>query len=199
MPSCCSPVVRLVTLAASILAGCGGGGNSGHAKLEGPFAEIVGGQSRSFSLAPGKLNIVCKPKPGLKEFEFEAATVAGSDTGSYFRLILKDYTGPGDFELEYDASSPQHKIEVGVPAEPKRPDGKDYKYRFWYHLRGDTNVTYRSHCDLSLTAEEGDTKTHFVGLMSCAMLFADSSSADHDPGLLNSFVDLFVKFECDWG
>ena len=198
MLSRCSSVVRLVTLAASIVAGCGGG-QSGHAKLEGPFAELVGEQSRSFSLAPGKLNLVCKPKPGLKEFEFEAATVVGSDTGTYFRLILKDYTGPGDFELEYDVTKPQHKIEVGVPADPRRPDGKDYKYKFWYHLRGDTNVTYRSHCDLSLSAEEGDTKTHFVGLMSCAMLFADSASADHDPGLLNSFIDLFVKFECDWG
>lgn len=199
MMSRCSPVVRIVTLTALIFAGCGGGGKSGHPKLEGPFAELVGEQSRSFSLAPGKLSVVCKPKPGLKEFEYEAATVLGSDTGSYFRLTLKEYTGPADYEMEYDVSKPQHKIEVGVPAEPKGAAGKDYKYRFWYHLRGDTNVTYRSHCSLSLTADEGDTKTHFVGLLSCAMLFADSSSADHDPGLLNAFVDLFVKFECDWG
>jgi hypothetical protein len=196
-------VVRVSLLlpfvAVLIFSACGGGDKTPtHQKIDGPFVELFGAQTKTFSLAADKLAVMCKPKPGLKEFEFEAATSAGTDGGNYFRITLKDYTGPGDFELEFDIAKPQHKIEVGVPAQPKGADGKDYKYTFWYHLRTDTNETYRSHCDLNLTADEGTTKTHYVGLLDCTMLFAASSSHDSNPGFLNAYVDLMAKFECDY-
>jgi hypothetical protein len=196
-------VVRVSLLlpfvAALIFSACGGGNKAGHQKIEGPFVELFGAQTKTFSIAADKLAVMCKPKPGLKEFEFEAATAAGTDGGNYFRLTISDYTGPGDFELEFDSTRPlHHKIEVGVPAQPKGADGKDYKYTFWYYQRTDTNETYRSHCDLNLAADEGSTKTHFAGLLDCTMLFAASSSRDNSPGYLNAYVDLMAKFECDY-
>jgi hypothetical protein len=177
-------------------AGCGGDDGPGNTTVEGPYARVTGARSQTFSLDPGSLQVVCKPKPGLQELEYEAATVLGADTGSYLRITLADYTGPKEYALEYDIATSKNKIAVGLPS----PDGgKDYRYTFFQHLRPDLNQVYRSRCQLSIATEEGATKTRLAGMLSCTMLFADFSSRDNNSsGLLNAFVDLWAKLECDY-
>jgi hypothetical protein len=189
----CSLLVVLLLVATA----CGGDDGPGGHGVEGPYARVSGARAQTFSLAPGTLQVVCKPKPGLQEFEYEAATVLGSETGTYLRFTLADYTGPKEYLLEYEIAKAKHKIAVGLPA--PEGGGKDYRYTFFQHLRPDLNEVYRSRCRISLAAEEGTTKTRFTGMLSCSMLFADYNSRDNNSsGLLNAFVDLWAKLECDY-
>jgi hypothetical protein len=185
--------------AVATLAACGGDGAGGH-NVDGAFARLTGARITTFTLAAGgALQVLCRPKPGLKELEYEAAQVLGTDSGSYLRFTLKDYVGPQDYSFEHDVAKAQHKIEVGVPAAPRGADGKDHKYKFFEYLRPDLNVVHRSRCDATIAAEELSSKTRLSGTLACTMLFADFKSKDYDStGQLNAFVDLWAKFECDY-
>ncbi len=191
----CRPRLLPLLLLGSLATGCGGD-SAPPTKIEGPFAQVFASRVVSFSLAADKLQVVCRPKPGLKEFEFEAATTSGATSGNFLRFTLKDYTGPKDYEIEYDASKPQHKMEVGFPADP--PQAKGYRYDFLQFSRVDLNEIYRSHCDLSIGAEELSDRTRYTGTVSCTMLWANFDSLDHSTGVLNSFADLVAKFQCEF-
>ncbi len=187
--------VSLICLMSLVGSGCGGDSPVDEGQtFEGPFIQITGAQSRTFDLMSGDLSVVCKPKLGLKEFDFEAADQPGAEGGTYLRFTIGDYHGPGDYTLEYEAAKPLHTVEVGLTADA----GEVFKYRLFQELRLDNNELYSSYCNLHLNAEELQTKTRYAGLINCIMLWADFDSSDSDNGNLTSYIDIVSKFECEY-
>lgn len=177
----------LVCLAVGFV-GCGGGdGATKPPKLEGPFAQVVGASSATFSLAATDAEVECIPKPGLEEFEYTATDAA---TGNGLHLVLKEYTGPGAFELEYGVTNPKHEIVLTLAG--------GFKYHFFQHMRTDSDEIFVTHCHLALTAEEGQQTTRYAGHLNCTLLWADVGSPDYaGSSRMNNFVDLVARFECE--
>ena len=199
----CLNLLRAASLSLGLAAiGCGGNPtvapqpDLGTHAISTPYALVIGSHASSFTLDPSKAHVVCTPKPGLQEFVFEGTIDSGADAGKYFRLTLEGYTGANkDYRLDYKPASVQHKVEVGFPAAP--PAVKGYKYKFFQAARADANVTYPSHCDLSIKSEGLTDRIKFTGTMNCSPLWADQDSADYQLQPLNGFVDLIAKFECE--
>ncbi len=186
----------LAALTASLLAGCGGDPPAppGPNTIEGAYALVMGAQSSLIPLGPGQARVLCRPKPALKELELDATPEAAADAGKHFRFVLKEYAGPGRYEIEYSPGA-EHRVEVSFPAQPG--DTSVYKYVFFEYLRTDLKTTYRSHCDFEIAVEELPDRARFKGTMSCGTLWADFSSVDYVPGPLNSFADVVARFECE--
>lgn len=166
--------------------------DAGPKSISGSYAQVLGAHTLTFTMDATKAHVTCVPKPGLKEFEF-ASTL---DTGEYFRFTLVNYAGANkDYRLDYAPAAVQHKVEVGFPANPAA--GKSYKYKFFQFQRSDTNVTYPSHCDLSLHSEGLTDRIKYTGVLSCGALWADTDSLDYHAEPLNGFTDLIAKFECE--
>lgn len=181
-----------VILLAALLSACGddgaGPGPEDPTKIDGPFLKVFGAQQKTILWGPAQAQLTCRPKPGLQEFEF-GATV-DSDT---FKLVIKDWdTTKSSYDLEY-------KIEVGV--EPHVVDvgiGLDYKYKFFQWFRTDSDEAFNSRCSIDLVAEELADATRYQGTMFCVMLWADTTSKDYRPSIMNNYVDLVAKFECEY-
>ena len=163
--------------------------------IDGAYAMVLGSHASLITLAPAKAHVLCTPKPGLKEFDFEGTPDAAEDAGKYLRFSLMSYTGPKDYEIEYTAGGDEHKVEVGFPAIPAA--AKSFKYKFFQYLRSDTNTTYRTHCDISIQTQELPDRTKFTGTVSCTALWADFDALDYLMQPLNGFADLIAKFECE--
>jgi hypothetical protein len=163
----------------------------GPTPIEGAYALIIGPRTTLFSLAPDEATVLCRPKPGLQVFEFEAS----SGGSQYLRFSLADYAGPGDYAIEYEPGGVDNWVEVGFPADGDAPAG--YKYKFFQFVRADLNVTYRSHCAFTIEAEPLAGRTRFVGSITCGALWADFDSVDYLSQPLNGFADLLAKFECE--
>lgn len=159
--------------------------------IEGSYAMVVGAQEHTFSLQPTEAKITCRPKPGLNEFALEAADL-GDDGQSAINLALKSYSpDKPSWDLEYEVAEPdQSTIEVLITG--------GYKYVFFQALRADTDEKLNSHCKIQMSSEEQGSKTHYQSTISCTMLWADFSSKDHQTETLNSYIDLLMKFECDY-
>jgi len=196
-------VIRLTCLLAlsglPLAAGCGGESEEqARAGFEGPYIQVSGAQTREFDLTSGELSVLCKPKPGLQEFDFEASSQPGSEGGEFLRFTVGGYSGAGDYVMEYDPSGSPHKVEVGLSGEGPNDAGKSFKYRLFQELRLDNNTLYNSFCALHLEAEELATKTKYAGQIHCVMLWADFDSSDSKTGNLTHFVDVAARFECEY-
>ena len=179
------PVLWLTPL---LVGACGGdGGSPRPPKPEGPFVQAVGASSVTFSLAAGDADVECVPKPGLQEFEFTASDPA---TGNGLYLLLKDYEGPGSFDLEYGVTNPKHKVELSLAG--------GFKYHFFQHMRTDSEEIFVTRCHLDLSADEGPQTTRYAGHAHCTLLWAEVGSPDYaGAARMNSFVDLVARFECE--
>lgn len=193
-------LLLVVTSLGAILGSGPGCGDGSSKKMDGPYVETWGRQERLFSISKDKLNVTCKPKPGLGEFEFEAATTAGQDLGEYFRFTLKNYTVPKTYDLRYDSANPPLTLSVGFPDPQKASGGKDYKYDFHYLLRTDVSPsqTINSLCTIALNEEEKGSKYRYYGSVDCIWLFAATTSKDHTSDASTGYVDLFAQFDCDY-
>jgi hypothetical protein len=181
----------------SLLIGCGddpASAPTGPGAIEGPYALVLGTKSTVITLDPSKARVICSLKPALKELAFEAFPEAPEDAGKHLRFVLKGYTGPGDYQIEYSPSQ-EHEVEVSFPAEPAA--AKSYRYIYFQHLRLDLNATYRSHCDFSIAVEELPDRTRLSGTLSCGSLWADFDTLDYVSQPLNGFADLVARFECE--
>lgn len=175
---------------------CGGDDSSGFSAppaLEDPFVMTFGAQQRSFSLDPGQSSqVVCAPKPGLGEFEYNASFPSDIDGQSSLKFILKEYAESKEsWDVEYLPGGPGHTVEVGFA-------NQTYRYTFFQSLRPDTNEILNSRCKVGLQSEEREGKTHFAGSMHCTMLWADFSSKDYAIDKLNNYIDIIARFECDY-
>jgi hypothetical protein len=182
----------------ALSAGCGGEDPQPPAQDTARLV-IFGAQARTLSLSTEKMQVTCKPKPGLGEFSYEAATVSGATTGDFLRFTIKDYTTAKTYDMEYGTSKTQHTIEVGLENKKKSASGKDYKYSFFQSLRTDSNEVLNSQCSITLEEKEETTQTIYTGLLNCILLWADYNSPDYDSGTLNNFVDVVGRFECVYG
>jgi hypothetical protein len=188
MPSRLAPVILL----ASLLSACGDDGESsqpeGPIKIDGPFLKVFGAQQKTILWSAAGAQIVCRPKPGLQEFEYEATVDSDS-----FKLVLKDYAATkSSYDIEY-------KVEVGT--EPHVVDvtfGTDYKYKFFQSFRTDIDEAFNSQCSINLVAEELVSATRYQGTMFCVMLWADTTSNDYRTDIVNNYIDLVAKFECEY-
>lgn len=173
---------------------CGGeDGPSAVQPIEGSYAMVFGAQQRTFSLKPTDSKLTCRPKPGLSEFALEAADL-GEDGQSSINLALKGYSpDKQSWDQLYDDEVPrpdQSTVEVLIAG--------GYKYGFFQALRIDIDQKLNSHCKVQINSEEQGNKTHYQSTISCTMLWADFSSKDHNSETLNSYIDLLMKFECDY-
>jgi hypothetical protein len=194
----CAPLLLGSLLLAS-LAACGGGDSAPPAQTKDPYLlTVTGAQVRSLSLSTDKMQVTCKPKPGLGEFTFEAAPTSGATTGDYFKFTIEDYTEAKTYDMEYGTSNTQHTIELGLENKHKESSSdKDYKYKFFQSIRTDLNTTMNSLCSITLEENNEDiSQTVFSGYFSCILLFADFDSPDYDSGVLDKYVDIDGHFEC---
>jgi hypothetical protein len=179
--------------------GCGGDGSTPSttpAKLEGSFAQITGAQPHVFSLAPDQLKVLCRPKPALGEFEYEAATHLGSKNDSYFHLLLRTYSGPAEYDLPEQGDKESNLLELGWTS--PTAGHQDFLASFSQELRVDNNPSYNTACHLSLAAEEQNAATHFTGVISCGMLWPKVADKISEPTNSALFIDLVAHFECDY-
>jgi hypothetical protein len=188
-------VATLVSLA---LAACGGDQkitpqpDAGPQSINGSYAQVFGTHTSTFTMDATKAHVTCLPKPGLKEFYYEATL----DTGEFFRFTLVNYTGPNkDYRIDYAPAAVQNKVEVGFPAQTDT--AKTYRYKFFQFQRTDINTNYPSHCDVSIKSEGLTDRIKYTGIVSCGALWADTASPDYHAQPLNGFADLVAKFECE--
>lgn len=187
----------LVALTAGLFMACGGDPPApppGPAPIEGAYALVMGTQSNLIPLGPGQAQVLCRPKPALKELELDARPQSAADAGKHLRFVLKEFGGPGRYEIEYSPGA-EHKVEVSFP--PRPGDTRAFKYVFFEYLRTDLRATYRSHCDFEIAVEELVDRTAIKGTLSCGALWADFSSIDYVSQPLNNFADLVARFECE--
>jgi hypothetical protein len=187
-------IVRVFPLLLLLLAACGGDDSGGGAppSIEGPYLMTFGAQTKTFSLKDSEAQISCRPKPALNEFELNATSL-GSDGSGSFKFILKDYQpGKTSYEIEYkvEIGKPVHEVEVSIAGE--------YKYKFFQAFRTDNEDILNSHCNIDLRSEEQGNSTHFDGWMFCVMIWSDTGSKDYSVDILNNYIDLAAKFECDY-
>jgi len=178
--------------ALALLPGCGDDGG----QLVGPFVRIMGMQNTIFSLDRSVMEWTCKPKPGLKEFEFEAAQFPQTDAGNYLRFTIRDYNKPQVYEMEYGTGA-NHSLEVGFDSPNKHLGEKSYKYTFGRHFRSDTTKEYLSKCTINMDWIPLGNVYRYFGTIDCIMLFAGYNSKDYLSGNMNTNVDMVAKFECD--
>jgi hypothetical protein len=195
-----SPVVRqaaLLALPFLLVGACGDGTKvpEGSASIQGGYALIIGARTTLFSLASSQASVLCRPKPGLRAFEFEATSATGAGSPAYLRFVLADYAGPGDYAVAFEPGGVAHEVEVSFAAHGNPL--ASYKYKFFQFVRPDLNVTYRTHCDFSIQAETLTGRTRYAGAISCGALWADFDSVDYLSQPLNAFVDMVAKFECE--
>lgn len=186
-----STFFALLLLVAAV--GCGGSsGPSAPGPAKGSYVRVTGALERTFSIEPDAVNVLCTPRPGQGIFELTAGTPLA---GEGFALTYYEYKGTEDTDahLEYSPSSRQHLIRVTFPG----PD-KGYSFTWNQRLRSDTSEVIPSICDLTIKREEIPTGERFTGTLVCSMLWAETNTDGFDPNaVLNNFVDLFAKFECD--
>ncbi len=192
-----SKLIRSLTILALAL-GLGAGCGSDSRKMEGPFVEVIGSQYQLFSISESALSVVCKPKPGLGEFEFEAATSSGKELGKFLKFTIKEYTVPKTYDFVYSPTSLSFSLKVGFE-DPDATKGTDkgYQYEYFQHLRTDITKTYPSKCTVDIKEEDKTSGTRYHGTIDCVMLWASSDSKDYTGGALNSFVDLIATFDCE--
>ncbi len=188
-----SGIISVAALAVLLQTGCGDD-DSGP---KGPFVQVVGSQYKTFSISEDELTVACKPKPGLGQFEFEAATTNGKELGKFLKFTIKEYTKPKTYDFVYAPTSLAFELKVGFE-DPAATSGKDkgYRYEFLQHNRSDINKTYASKCTVTMSDTEETNGTRYKGTIDCIMLWAAFDSKDYTTGALNSFVDLFASFEC---
>ena len=169
----------------------GGGGASAPGPAAGDFVRVTGFLNETFSIDPKKVAVKCTPKPTPKIFEFSAGTPGA---GAGLAITFNDYQGGKDHpNLAYDPAGPQHDIRVTLAG----PD-KGYTFVWNQSFRADTQEDLPSLCDFSLKREETASGEHFSGTLVCSMLWAEANSDGFDPSaMVNNFVDLFARFECD--
>lgn len=189
-------VVLLGSLLGLALLAGPGCGDSGR-KIDGPFVEVIGSKYKLFSISENELTVVCRPKPGLGEFEFEAATTNGKEMGKFLKFTIKNYTKPKTYDFVYSPSSLDFSLKVGFE-DPEATTGTDkgFRYEFLQHNRSDINKTYPSKCTLIMKDEEKTTGTRYHGSINCVMLWSTFDSKDYTTGALNAFVDLLASFDC---
>lgn len=173
------------------LVGCGGDDPAaGPGAIEGPYAMILGSQQEVYSLKPGDAQITCRPKPGLSEFEFKAENLGAG--GNTIEFNLQDFDPKRkSWSIEYAVGKPvQNKFSITFAG--------GYRYVFFQALNAITNKTFTSRCNIDLDATDSGTQTHYLGLMNCTMLWSDFGTTDYNPGPLNNYIDLIIKFECDY-
>ena len=156
------------------LPACGGGGGGRPGPISGSFVQLAGPeQGKTISLG----SIKCTPKPGLKEYEVEAS----SSDGDSLHVVLMEYQGPGERDIEFGVTKPKHRIDIDLAS--------GHKYRFFQHLRSDLNEIYNSYCHVAIV--EGG------GHLNCTLLWADAGSPDFaGTEFLNNYVDANAKFDC---
>lgn len=192
MSNLSSPRLPLAALAviACLFAGCGDDGGGGPSSLDGPYLMTFGAQNRIFSLKTGDAQVTCRPKPGLSEFEMNA-TALGPDGASSFKLILKEYSATRtSYDIGYEIGKPLHVVDVIVSG--------GYAYKFFQSFRTDNNQAFNSHCNVELTGAESGNLTTYKGSLYCVMLWSDTSSKDYSVNILNNYIDLAAKFECEY-
>ena len=188
-------IIGVSTLGLALLLNAGCGDES--RKIDGPFVEVIGSQYKLFPISENDLSVVCKPKPGLGEFEFEAATSSGKELGKFLKFTIKEYTKPKTYDFYYAPTSLGFELKVGFE-DPEATAGTDkgYSYEFMQHLRPDINKTYPSKCTIRMSDEELTNGTKYTGTIDCVMLWSTFNSKDYTTGNLNAFVDLFASFTC---
>jgi len=187
-----SLIIRLLPLLIIPALGCGGDddGPTGPTAVEGPYLMTFGSQPRVFALGPGEAQVVCRPKPGLGEFEM-TATMLGSDGGSSFTFNLKEYSSTKkSYDVEYGVGKPLHQVDVTLSG--------GYKYKFFYSFRTDNNEAFNSRCNIEMDSEELATTTRYAMDMYCVMIWADTTSKDFSSNILNNYIDMAAKFECEY-
>ena len=185
----------MTALGLGLMLGSGCGSDS--RKIDGPFVEVIGSQYKLFAISENDLSVVCKPKPGLGEFEFEAATSNGKELGQFLKFSIKEYTKPKTYDFVYAPTSLGFELKVGFEdPEATTSADKGYSYEFLQHNRSDINKTYPSKCTLTMTDEELTNGTKYTGTIDCIMLWSTFNSKDYTAGTLNAFVDLFASFSC---
>jgi hypothetical protein len=185
----CAVILPLLILP---LGACGDDddGGSGLSSVDGPFLMTFGAQTKTFSLKAGEAQVSCRPKPALDEFELNATSL-GSDGASSFKFILKGYQPTKTtYEIEYEIGKPIHEVEVAVVG--------GFKYKFFQAFRTDNDNILNSHCSIDLKSEEQGNSTHFNGSMFCVMIWSDTGSKDYSTNILNNYIDVVAKFECDY-
>jgi hypothetical protein len=164
--------------------GCGGEEEGGPGAIEGPYAMFFGAQQKVFDLG----QVTCRPKPGLSEFEFKAENLGDGDNAINF--ILQDYTtAKSKWSIEYAIAKPvKNKFDIQLAG--------GFKYVFFQSINASTSESFNSRCNIDLQSGEAGTQTNFAGTMNCTMLWSDFTSKDYNPGPLNNYIDLLLKFEC---
>lgn len=192
MSNCCLAPRRPVHLSLIVLglalAGCGDDGG-GPSAVEGPYLMTFGAQNRVFSLEADSAQLTCRPKPGLSEFEVNASGLG--DGASSFKLVLKDYSATKtSYDIGYEIGKPLHVVDVVI--------GGGYAYKFFQSFRTDNNQAFNSHCNVELVGAEKGNLTRYKGSLYCVMLWSDTSSKDYSSNILNNYIDVAAKFECEY-
>lgn len=177
----------------ALAVGCGGSsGPSAPGPAQGSYVRVTGALERTFSIDQDAVNVKCTPRPSQGIFELTAGTPLA---GEGLALTYYEYDGSQDTDthLEYSPLVRQHLIRVTFPG----PD-QGYSFTWNQRLRSDTSEVIPSICDLTIQRTEIPTGERFTGTLVCSMLWAETNTDGFDPNaVLNNFVDLFAKFECD--
>ena len=176
----------------SVLPACGGGG----VDIDGPYVQVLGTPGRVFSISKDSLSVYCRSSSISGTFDFEAATSEGNDTGDYFRFSLFDYTGSGEYDIQYGQGY-TNKVEVGFDDPQGTAGGKGYKYWFFQNFTSGSSQQQASRCKIVIKDEGGDGVTSASGSVSCVLLWAHQDSVDYNSGTGNPYVDLNARFECE--
>ena len=69
---------------------------------------------------------------------------------------------------------------------------------FFQSFRTDNSQTFNSHCNVELSGAESGNVTEYKGSLYCVMLWSDTSSKDYSVNILNNYIDVAAKFECEY-
>jgi len=157
--------------------------------MDGPYLMTFGAQNKVFSLKTGEAQVTCRPKPGLSEFEMNATALG--DGASSFKLILKEYSATRtSYDIGYEIGKPLHVVDVVISG--------GFAYKFFQSFRTDNNQAFNSHCNVELAGAENGNLTRYKGSLYCVMLWSDTASKDYSSNILNNYIDLAAKFECEY-
>jgi hypothetical protein len=131
--------------------------------------------------------------------EYRAETIAGKDSGSYFRFSIAEFDPKASktYEMKHDFNNIHNNVVVGFPNDNKQAGDKDFKYELGSEQKSDT-VTYRSHCNITINPEDGVDSVTYSGPIWCTMLWAAGASQDYlkGEGGSNVYVDIWGYYSC---